>query len=101
MLGYIVVQKTTFFCSCFPGMHQEVFLWWIVAPVLSCAGVPLSCSLIFSKCLLISFLVRPVPCLMTLVRIYVVGMNSAACKYFASYGFDVCTIMLFITAAGC
>ena len=60
----------------------------------------------FSRCLLIVFLVRPVhvfrkPCLVALVRIAVVDMNSDACKYCASYGFDVCSRMLFITAAGC
>ena len=60
----------------------------------------------FLKCLLVSFLVRPdhvfsKPCLMSLVIIEVVGINSAEYKYFASYSFDVCDIILFILAAAC
>ena len=60
----------------------------------------------FSICLLISFSVRPghvprKPCLINLMRLAVVGMNSAAYIYCASSGFDVYTIILFITAGGC
>ena len=67
---------------------------------------PIVVLLAFSVCLLISFLVRPChvfskPCLMTLARISVVGINSAACKYCASSGSDFCDIMLFIRADGC
>ena len=38
---------------------------------------------------------------MALTRLTVVGMNNDSCKYRASYGFDVCAIILFIAAAGC
>ena len=77
-----------------------------VTPCLLMCRCPIFVFLDFSRCLLISFLVRPGhvfrnPCLVVLMRLVVVGMNSAACKYCASYDFDVCAIMLFITAAGC
>ena len=39
--------------------------------------------------------------LMDLMRLAVVGLNSAACKHCVSFGFDVFARMLFITAAGC
>ena len=47
-----------------------------------------------------SFSVRPghifrKPFLIALRRISVVGVNSSACKYCASYGLDACSIMLF------
>ena len=41
------------------------------------------------------------PFLMALTRTSVDGLYIDACKYCASYGFDVCTRMLFVTAASC
>ena len=56
----------------------------------------------FSRCFLISFSVRPghvfsKTCLIDLRRLDLVGMKSAACKYWARSGFEVCTRMLFTT----
>ena len=66
---------------------------------------PIAMFPFFSICLLISFLVpRHVfrkPCLMDFIRLAVVGLNSAACKYCAGSGFYVCARMLFIIATGC
>ena len=59
-----------------------------------------------SWCFLISFFVRPgqffrKPCLIVLRRLAVVGMKSAACKYFASSCFETCSIILFTTFSDC
>ena len=52
------------------------------------------------------FFVRPgqvfsKPCSISLRRLDVVGLNVAACKYLASYGFEVHTKMLFAIFSGC
>ena len=59
-----------------------------------------------SRCFLISFSVIPgqvfrKPYLIDLRRLDVVGLKSAACKYWASSGFEVCAIMLFTTFSDC
>ena len=41
------------------------------------------------------------PCLIALLRLALVGLKSAACKYWASYGFEVCARMLFTTFSDC
>ena len=51
-----------------------------------------------------SFPVRPdhvfrKPSLVTLRRLAVVGLKSASCKYWTSYGMDICTRMLFTTVS--
>ena len=60
----------------------------------------------FSRCLLISFSVRPgqvfrKPCFIDLRRIAVVDMKSAAWRYCASYALYVWVIMLFLTGSDC
>ena len=76
------------------------------SPCLLVCRCPIVMFLDFSRCLLINFSVRPghvfnKTCLMALRILSVVGLNSDACKYCTSYGFDVCSIMLFITDYDC
>ena len=75
-------------------------------PCLLMYKCPIVVFLDLSRCFLISFSVRPVqvfrkPCLISLRRLAVVGLKSAACKYLASSGFEVCARMLFTTFSDC
>ena len=59
-----------------------------------------------SRRFLMSFYVRPghvfrKSCLTDLRRLSVVGLRSAACKYWDSYGFEVCDRMLYTTFSDC
>ena len=67
---------------------------------------PIVVFLDFSRCFFISFYVRPgqvfrKTCLIDLMRLAVVGMKSAACKYLDSSGFEVCARMLSTTFSYC
>ena len=75
-------------------------------PCLLVCRCPIFLLLDLSRCFLMSFSVRPgqvfrKPCLIYLRRLAVVGMKIAACKYWASSGFEVCAIMLFTTFSDC
>ena len=68
------------------------------------------CSIVvfldFSRCLLISFSVRPgqvfrKPCFIELKRLAVVGMKHDTRSYCASSGLDVWDIILFIISSDC
>ena len=59
-----------------------------------------------SRCFLMIFSMRPdqvfrKPCFIIVSRLAVVGLESAACKYWASSGFGVCASMLFTTFSDC
>ena len=75
-------------------------------PYLIMRRCPIVVFLYFSGCFLISFSVRHgqvfrKPFLITLRRLYVVGLKIAACKYFASYGFEVCDRILLTKFPDC
>ena len=51
------------------------------------------------------FSVRPIyvfrkPCFIALLKLAVVGLKIDACRYWDSYGLDVCTRIVFVTASG-
>ena len=86
-------------------MCQEVFIWFILALLFSCAGVPLLYSLIFTV-LLDEFFCDVRPRLQEtlfdcLEQTYWNWSESAACKYCASSGLDVCDRILFATVSVC
>ena len=71
-------------------------------PCLLMCRCPIILLLDFSRCLLMSFSVRPghifrKPCLIVLRVISVVDLKSTACKYWASYSFKVFSIIFFTT----
>ena len=82
-----------------------MFIWLIVDLLFSCAGAPLLYSF-FLGCFWLSFYVRPghvfrKPYLIYLRRLDVFGLNSAACKYWASSCFEFFSRMLFTTFSYC
>ena len=106
MLGSTVVQNTTFV---FPLPSRSVlggfYLVYCIPCLLMCRCT-IFVFLDFLRCLLISFLLRHSytfrnPCLVELMRLVVVGLNSAACKYCDSSVFDVCARKLFVTDSDC
>ena len=75
-------------------------------PCLIVFRCPIIVYLDLSRCFLIIFYARPGQvfrklCLIALRRLVVVGMKSAACKYWDSSGFEVFAIMLFTTFSDC
>ena len=106
MLGSAVVQNITFafilsYRSIVGGFPLVDF-----SPCLLMCRCPIVVFLNFSICLLIIFSVRHVhifrkTCLIVLSRLAIVGLKSAAWKYCASSGFDVCARTLFVTAPDC
>ena len=69
-------------------------------PCLLMCKCPIVLFLDLLRCFLIIFSVRPSqvfrkPCIISLRGLAVVGLNSAAYKYLASSGFEVCARMLF------
>ena len=100
MLGSTVVQYTTF---------VVIFSSWSVSGGFSLVGfspfiLVFRCLIFifidFSRCFLISFSVRlnqvfRKPCLIELGILAVVELKSSACKYWTSYVFEVCAIILF------
>ena len=106
MLGSKVVQNTTFVLLLSSRSVSGFFPLVDCNPFIIMCRCPIVVFLDFSRFFLMTFLARlghifRNPCLMGFARLSIVGINSAACKYCASYGFDVCSIILFITAAGC
>ena len=105
MLGSTVVQNATFFWIFSSKSVSGGFYWLILALVFSCAGVPLLYSLIF-KVIIYEFSVRPrhvlrETCLISLRRISVVWIKSAAYKYWDSSGLKICARILFTTFSEC
>ena len=75
-------------------------------PCLLMCRCPIVVSLDFSKCFLMIVSVRPghvfrKPYLISFRRLAVFGLKSAAYKYRANCGFEVCDRMLFTTFSGC
>ena len=75
-------------------------------PFLLMCRYPIVIFLDLLRCFLIIFSVIPGQvfsklCLITLRRLALVGLKSAACKYLASSGFEVCARMLFTTFSDC
>ena len=106
ILGSTFVQNTTLFFLLYSRSVSGGFSLVDFIPCLLMCKCPIVVFLDFYRCLLISFLVRlghifRYPCLMALMILAVVGLNSAACEYCDSSGFDAWPIILLITAAGC
>ena len=75
-------------------------------PILLMLRCPIVLFLDLSRRFLMNFSVRlgqvfRKPCLIALMILAVVGINSAACKYWDSSGSEVCAIMLFTTFSDC
>ena len=95
-----------FFGIVFQVCIRSFFLWLIVALLLWCAGFQLLYSFIFQGVSWLFFSISTFhifrkPCLISLRRLSVVGMKSAACKYWASSGFEVCARILFTKFSDC
>ena len=76
------------------------------SPCILVCRCPIIVFLDFSRCFLMIFSMRPghvfrKPCLVALRKLAVVGLNSAACKYWDSSSLDICAIMLFTTVCDC
>ena len=105
-LGSTVVQYTTFIFI-LSSRYISVGLSLVVFnPCLLMCRCPIVVFLDLSRFFLMSFSVIPgqvfrKTCLIALRRLAVVGMQSAACKYCARYGFEVCARVLFTTFSYC
>ena len=102
LLGSTVVQYTTFVLILSSSSVSGGFSFVDYNPCLLTCRCPIVVFLDFSRWFLIRFSVRPgqvfrKPCLIALRRLDVVGMKSAACKYWASSDCEVCARMLFTT----
>ena len=91
VLGYTVVQSTTFVLIFSFGYVSGGFRLVDCNTCLLMCRCPIFLFLDFSRVFFITFSVRPgqvfmKPFLNALKRLYVVGLNIAACKYWASYG---------------
>ena len=100
------MQNNTFVLIFFSRSVSDGFYLVDCSPCILMCRCPIVVLLHFSICLLISFSVRPghvfrKPCLMDLMRLFVVGLNSATCKYCDISGFDVCVRMLIVTDSDC
>ena len=106
VLGSTVVQYTTFVLILYSRSVSGGFSLVDFNTCILMCRCPIIASLDLSRCFLISFYVRPgwvfrETCLIALKRLAVVGLKSAACKYLASSGFEVCARMLFTTFSDC
>ena len=103
-IGSTFVQNTTFVLILSYRSVSGGFSLVDCSPCLLMFRCPIVVLLDFSICFSIIFSVRPCHifrkfCLVALKRFAVVGLNSAACKYCASSGFDVFAIMSFVPAS--
>ena len=106
MLGSTVVQYNKLVLILYSKSASGGFPLVDCNPCLLMCRCPIVVFLDLSRCFLISFSVRPgqvfrKPCLIVLRRLYVFGMKSATYKYWNSYGFEVCTRMLFTAFSDC
>ena len=106
VLGSTFVQNTTFFLILSYRSISVGFSLVDCVPCIIMGMCPVVLFVDFSRCLLISFSVRPVqvfskPFFIALTRIASVGLKSDALRYCASYGLIFWSRMLFVTASDC
>ena len=106
VLWSTVLQNTTFVLILSYKSVSVGFYLVDCSPFLLMCMCTIVVFLDFSRFFLMNFSVRPghilrKPCLIALKRLAVVGLNSAACKYGASSGLDVCSSMLFNIVSDC
>ena len=106
VMGSTFVQYNKFVLILSSRYLSEGFSLVYCNPCILLCGSPIVVFINLSCCLFISFSLRPgqvfrKPCLIALRILDIVGPKSAACKYWASYGFEVCTRMLFTTFSDC
>ena len=99
VIGSTVVQNAAFFFFYSKSVSGD-FSLVDCSPCILMFRCTIVVFLNFSKCFFMSFSVRPVhffrkPCLIALRRLAVVGLKSAACKYWASSGLEVCAIIFY------
>ena len=106
LIGYTAVQKTSFVLILSSKYVSGGFYLVDCSPCLLIFRCAIVAFLELPRCFFMSFSVRPVhvfrkPCLIALRILAVVELKSAACKYRASSGFEVCAIMLCTTFFDC
>ena len=105
-IGSTVEQKTALVLHLSSMSISGGFYMVDCSPFILMFSCPIVVFIDFQDSTLMIFSARPGyvfrnPFLMALTRTSIDGLNIDACKYCASYGFDVCTRMLFVTAASC
>ena len=105
VIGSKVLQNTTFVLIFYSKSVPGGFYLVDCSSYLLMCRCPMVLFLYFPRCFLMSS-VRPVrvfrkPCLIASRRIAVVGLKSAACKYWTSSGFEVYSRMFFTTFYDC